>query len=82
VCFRPSPRAGETPAQTDARAKGLLDAINRGGAAYLTHTVIPFVTPGDASVRTVLRMSIGSTFTQERHVREAWAEIGRRLADS
>lgn len=81
VCFRPAPRAGETPAQTDARAKGLLDAINRGGAAYLTHTVIPFVTPGDASVRTVLRMSIGSTFTQERHVREAWAEIGRRLAD-
>jgi len=75
VCFRPRPLTGEKPEQTDVRTKSLLDSVNAGGRAYLTHTVIPYVVPGDPALRTVLRMSIGSTFTQEQHVRAAWDVI-------
>ncbi len=75
VCFRPRAHAGETQQQTDVRTKAMLDSVNAGGRAYLTHTVIPYVVPGDPAVRTVLRMSIGSTFTQEQHVRAAWDVI-------
>jgi aromatic-L-amino-acid decarboxylase len=79
ICFRPRPKPGEAPHDTDVRAKALLDAVNAGGKVYLTHTVIPYVVPTDSAVRTVLRMSIGSTFTQESHVRAAWEMIQAAL---
>jgi aromatic-L-amino-acid decarboxylase len=81
VCFRLRPQDGEAPAETDARNRRLLEAINASGRAYLTHTVLPPVaTGGPASApRYVLRMAIGATLTEERHVREAW-ELIRDLA--
>ena len=75
ICFRSRPLPNEKPEQTDVRTKALLDRINAGGHAYLTHTVIPYVVHGDPTARTVLRLSIGSTFTREQHVRATWEVI-------
>jgi aromatic-L-amino-acid/L-tryptophan decarboxylase len=73
VCFRLRPARGEEPKATDARNKALLDRLNVGGRVYLTHTVLP-ATPAKPGAL-VLRMAIGATPTQERHVREAWRLI-------
>ena len=59
VCFRL--KSG------DDRNQRLLDALNRSGHLYLTHTRL--------TDRLTLRLSIGQTNTTERHVREAWARI-------
>lgn len=65
VCFR---LRGDGP-ESDAANRALLQRLNATGRLYLTHTTLP--TPGGAS-RIVLRMAIGATTTQERHVRAAW----------
>jgi len=59
VCFRL--KSGDEGNQR------LLDALNRSGRLYLTHTRL--------TDRLTLRLSIGQTHTIERHVREAWARI-------
>ncbi len=59
VCFRH--KAGE------AASRAIMDALNRSGDLYLTHTVL--------DGQFTLRMSIGSALTQERHVRQAWERI-------
>jgi len=69
VCFRLRALPGESPADTDARNKTLLDALNATGRLFLTHTVIP------NPVRLVLRMAIGAVHTREEHVRAAWELI-------
>jgi aromatic-L-amino-acid decarboxylase len=42
----------------------ILDEVNRGGDIYLTHTKL--------ADRFVLRLNVGQTHTEERHVRRAW----------
>jgi hypothetical protein len=45
---------------------------------YLTHATLPTEADGSARAaaqRFVLRMAIGGSFTQERHVRLAWSLI-------
>ncbi len=59
VCFRH--RGG------DAANEELLRTLNASGKLYLTHTKL--------GSRYTLRMSIGQTRTEERHVREAWEMI-------
>jgi aromatic-L-amino-acid decarboxylase len=59
VCFRH--RGG------DAFNQRLLDQLNRSGELYLTHTVL--------KGQYTLRMSIGQTNTEERHVAGAWKKI-------
>lgn len=59
VCFRH--KAG------DEFNQRLLEALNRSGKVYLTHTKL--------SDRFVLRMCIGQTNTQAHHVRAAWELI-------
>jgi aromatic-L-amino-acid/L-tryptophan decarboxylase len=61
VCFRL--RAGDEANQR------LMDALNRSGEIYLTHTKL--------AGRFTLRMSIAQTWTEERHVRRAWELIQR-----
>jgi aromatic-L-amino-acid/L-tryptophan decarboxylase len=68
VCFR---LRGQGDA-ADARNRALLDAMNDSGRLFLTHSVLPL--PGRGR-QLVLRMAIGATATQERHIREAWALI-------
>jgi aromatic-L-amino-acid decarboxylase len=44
-----------------------MDALNRSGDLFLTHTKL--------NQRLVLRISIGQTNTEERHVEQAWKRI-------
>ncbi len=59
VCFRH--KAG------DDFNRRLLEALNRSGAVYLTHTVL--------NGRFTLRLCVGQTNTEARHVAEAWRRI-------
>jgi aromatic-L-amino-acid decarboxylase len=71
VCFRLRPLPGEPAPDTDARNKALLDRVSATGRAYLTHTVLP-ATGASPLPRLVLRLALGATGVQERHVRLAW----------
>ena len=62
VCFRL--RQGG-----DEANRVLLERLNASGKLYLTHTVL--------DGKYTLRMSIGGTLTEERHVLAAWEEITR-----
>jgi len=62
VCFRH--RGG------DAINRRLLDRLNQSGRLYLSHTTL--------ADRFTLRLCVGQTTTEERHVEAAWKEI--RLA--
>jgi aromatic-L-amino-acid/L-tryptophan decarboxylase len=64
ICFRH--RGG------DAVNRRLLEHLNNTGRLYLTHT-----TMGD---RFTLRLCIGQTHTEERHVVEAWRQIREAAA--
>jgi len=64
VCFRHT--AG------DALNQRLMDALNASGKMYLTHTRL--------GGTFVLRMAIGATRTEHRHVAAAWALIREKAA--
>jgi aromatic-L-amino-acid decarboxylase len=51
----------------------LLDQLNQSGKVYLTHTVL--------NGRYVLRLCVGQTYTEERHVRAAWELIQQTAAE-
>ena len=59
VCFRH--RGGDQANQK------IMDRLNAGGELYLTHTKL--------DGKLTLRMSIGATRTEARHVKAAWAKI-------
>ena len=59
VCFRH--RAG------DECTQGILDTVNATGRLYLTHTKL--------HDRLAIRISIGQTYTEARHVEAAWEAI-------
>jgi aromatic-L-amino-acid decarboxylase len=59
VCFRH--KAGDTANQT------IMDRLNRSGDLFLTHTKL--------NGKLTLRLCVGQTNTQERHVRRAWLRI-------
>lgn len=59
VCFRLN--------GSDELNQKLMDALNRSGDLYLTHTKL--------NGRVVLRMSIAQTNTETRHVEKAWRRI-------
>jgi aromatic-L-amino-acid decarboxylase len=59
VCFRH--RGG------DAFNRELLDRVNTSGSLYMTHTVL--------GGRVTLRLCVGQTGTEERHVEGAWRQI-------
>ena len=65
VCFR-------LIADDDKNA-ALLDALNRSGKLFLSHTKL--------NGRYTLRMSIGQTHTESRHVEAAWKLIGQTASD-
>ncbi|MCP5151603.1 MAG: aminotransferase class V-fold PLP-dependent enzyme [Ectothiorhodospiraceae bacterium] len=62
VCFR---LRGD-----DDRNQALLDAVNEGGETYITHTRV--------DGRLVLRIAVGATSTEHRHVEQAWEVIRTR----
>jgi aromatic-L-amino-acid decarboxylase len=73
VCFRWSPARRRLPdSELDAANTRLMDALNRGGRVFLSHTRI--------HGRIALRLAIGHLDTQEHHVRDAWEEVQRLAA--
>ncbi len=66
VCFRH--RGG------DERTRQILERCNASGALYLTHTRL--------DGRLALRMSIGQTHTEARHVRAAWDALRAAAAEA
>jgi aromatic-L-amino-acid decarboxylase len=66
VCFRPRwPALSEEDA--DAATLRLMESLNNSGVLYLTHTKV--------AGRVVLRMALGGTRTEQRHVEAAWQAI-------
>ncbi len=53
----------------DDASRALMESVNASGAMYLTHTVV--------DGRFALRMAIGATSTEQRHVRAAWELLQR-----
>jgi aromatic-L-amino-acid decarboxylase len=65
VCFRWKPAGGNlSEAELDRRNEQLIEAVNREGEVFLSHTRI--------GGRIALRIAIGHLKTTERHVRRAW----------
>jgi aromatic-L-amino-acid decarboxylase len=71
VCFRARFPSRE-PAEADRANEALMEAVNRSGEVYISHTRL--------RDRTVLRLAIGNMGTQERHVRRAWELLQRETA--
>ncbi|MGE5288693.1 MAG: pyridoxal-dependent decarboxylase [Micromonosporaceae bacterium] len=71
VCFRLR-LADRSPQEQDAGNMALMERLNGSGRIFLTHTRV--------AGRTVLRLAIGGTFTERRHVEQAWDRI-REAAD-
>jgi aromatic-L-amino-acid decarboxylase len=73
VCFRLRARPGEAAAAMDSRNRRLLEAVNKSGKVYLTHTVLPSLDQENAAeAKFVLRLAIGGAQTLEKHVRDAF----------
>ncbi|MFN0131329.1 MAG: pyridoxal-dependent decarboxylase [Phycisphaerales bacterium] len=62
---------------SDEANRRLMEALNSSGRMLLTHTAVP---DGAGGTRVVLRMAIGATLTEERHVRAAWEAIREAAA--
>jgi aromatic-L-amino-acid decarboxylase len=74
VCFRYRPAAlSADEAALDALNTQLMDAVNRTGEVFLSHTRL--------RGRFTIRLAIGNLRTEPRHVDRAWALLRREAAD-
>jgi aromatic-L-amino-acid decarboxylase len=65
VCFRWRPAGRDlTPVDLDEANAGIMDAVNRTGEAFLSHTRLTGVF--------TIRVAIGNLRTEQRHVERAW----------
>lgn len=71
VCFRAIPPE-DTPAGEAAFNHALMDAVNRDGRVFLSHT--------ELDGRFVIRLAIGNVETDRSHVGAAWDSVDRALA--
>ncbi|MDQ2766738.1 MAG: pyridoxal-dependent decarboxylase [Gemmatimonadota bacterium] len=74
VCFRFAPADVDEEA-SDLLNERIVEAVNAGGDAYLTHTTL--------QGRRVMRIGVGNVLTAERHLEHAWKRIreeGARLS--
>lgn len=67
VCFCYQPVGEWTKEQVENRNKALLEALNKSGEVYLTHTKI--------QGRYALRVVIAQTYVEARHVEKTWSLI-------
>ena len=78
VCLRYAPRGpvDEPPDAREARLdqlnQALLDAVNRTGEVFLSHTRL--------NGRFAIRVALGQVRTEQRHVERAWALLRREAA--
>jgi aromatic-L-amino-acid decarboxylase len=71
VCFRWNGETGLSDDELDTRNAAIMDAVNRTGEVFLSHTRL--------DDRYVIRLSIGNIRTEPRHVERAW-ELLREAA--
>ena len=64
VCFRARGRNGANIAEVDELNEGILEAINRSGEIFMSHTRL--------NGAFTLRLAVGNLHTTEHHVRHAW----------
>jgi aromatic-L-amino-acid decarboxylase len=64
VCIRWNPAGGLPDHELDARNAAIMDAVNRSGEVFLSHTRL--------NDRYVIRLSVGNIRTERRHVERAW----------
>ncbi len=68
VCFRLNPQGSSLePDAVNELNKNLMDALNKTGKLFLTHTKL--------NGQFTLRMSIGGVWTEKRHIEDAWKRI-------
>ena len=70
VCFRA--RSEGAPEVADVLQQRLVEAVNRGGETYVTHTRL--------RGRVTLRIAVGNILTTEQHLAGAWSAIRTTLA--
>nr|AXK92562.1 tryptophan decarboxylase [Gelsemium sempervirens] len=73
VCFRLKPFPGSNAAHIEILNKKLLEMVNSSGRIYIIHTVVGGIY--------MLRLAVGGTLTEERHVCAAW-ELIKEFADA
>ena len=71
VCFRWNPGSGVEDAALDAGNEAIMDAVNRTGDVFLSHTRL--------DGQFTIRLSVGNLRTEPRHVAHAW-ELLREAA--
>jgi aromatic-L-amino-acid decarboxylase len=74
VCFRWTGGASATGEELDARNALIMDAVNRTGEIFLSHTRL--------EGQFTIRLAIGNLRTEERHVERAWALLRAAAIDS
>lgn len=67
LCLRHVPRGAAEGKELDAHNLRIAEAVNRGGRAYLTPSVL--------KGKQIIRVSIGAELTERRHVEALWAEL-------
>jgi aromatic-L-amino-acid decarboxylase len=73
VCFRWNPNGRSVEeAELDARNAAIMDAVNRTGEVFLSHTRL--------AGRFTIRLAIGNLRTEERHVERAWVVLREAAA--
>ena len=65
--FRWLPDWAKSDADVDQATELLLQAVNRDGRTYLTRTLL--------KGRPVIRLVVGQTYTEQRHLDEAWQAV-------
>jgi len=73
VCFCATPTGFVNAESLNMINRKLMEAVNRSGEAYITHTML-----GD---RLVLRFVVSHLRTTEEHVRDAWELIQKKLVE-
>lgn len=72
VCFRARPQ-GRPEAELDQLNMELMDAVNRTGEAFLSHTRL--------NGKVTLRLAIGHMRTQRRHIARVWELLQEKIKD-
>jgi aromatic-L-amino-acid decarboxylase len=71
VCFRAHPRDIDDEGALDSLNARLLEAVNAGGEAFLSHTTL--------NGRYTLRLAVGHIRTEQMHVARAWEILQTEL---
>jgi aromatic-L-amino-acid/L-tryptophan decarboxylase len=69
VCFRAHPAGVDDEADLDRLNEGLVERVNRSGAAFVSHTKV--------GGRFAIRIALGNAATTWEHIERAWCELKR-----